>query len=87
MNATNGSTTFKSYFPKGFWVNMADFSEIIEGNDDYKDLNVRDTVNVHLAPGAVIPWQNNSDGSILSTVDSLNILVSLIANRNLNGAA
>ncbi len=61
---------------------MADFSEIIEGNDDYTDLNVRDTVNVHLAPGTAIPWQNNSDGSIKSTVDSLNKPVSLIANRN-----
>jgi hypothetical protein len=45
-----------SYFPKGAWVNMADFSEIVNGNDDYQKLNVRDTVNVHLAPGAAIPW-------------------------------
>jgi hypothetical protein len=56
MNATNGATSFMSYFPKGAWVNMADFSEIINGNDDYQKLNVRDTVNVHLAPGAAIPW-------------------------------
>jgi hypothetical protein len=35
---------------------MADFSEIIIGNDDYLNLTVRDTINVHLAPGAAIPW-------------------------------
>ena len=34
MNATNGATTFKSYFPQGSWVNMADWSEIIQGTDD-----------------------------------------------------
>ena len=38
---------------------MADWSEVIKGNDDYATLSVRDTVNVHLAPGAMIPYQNN----------------------------
>ena len=31
LNATNGAKDFNSYFPKGKWVNMADFSEIIDG--------------------------------------------------------
>lgn len=60
MNATvNGQTTFNAYFPKGQWVNLADWSEIITGADDYTSLKIRDTVNVHLAPGALIPFQDN----------------------------
>ena len=34
MNATTQST-FSAYFPKGNWVNMADWSVVIKGNDDY----------------------------------------------------
>ena len=35
---------------------MADWSEVITGTDDMATLKVRDTANVHLAPGAMIPW-------------------------------
>jgi len=35
MNKTNGATDFMAYFPKGQWVNMADWSEVINGTDDY----------------------------------------------------
>lgn len=40
MNALNGATTFQSYFPQaqGSWVNMADWSEIIQGKDDLATL-------------------------------------------------
>jgi alpha-glucosidase (family GH31 glycosyl hydrolase) len=67
MNATGDKTTFQAYFPKGSWVNMANWAEIILGNDDYATLQVRDTVNAHLAPGAIIPFQNNSDLSVMTT--------------------
>lgn len=63
MNDTKGATTFKSYFPaaKGAWVNLADWSEIVVGTDDLSTLKVRETVNAHLAPGAMIPFQDNAD--------------------------
>jgi len=83
------SSTFKSYFPsaQGAWVNMADWSEIITGADGLVDLHVRDTVNAHLAPGALIPFQDNSDMSLLTTAAVLNKSITLIANRDTNGQA
>lgn len=81
LNATNGQTTFQSYFPSGLWVNMADFSEHINGNDDMQTLQVRDTVNVHLAPGALISFQDNSDMSIMTTQDALKKPIMLVINR------
>jgi hypothetical protein len=50
-------------------------------------LKVRDTVNVHLAPGALIPFQNNSDQTMLTTSDALKKPISLVANRDVNGQA
>jgi len=79
--------TFQSYFPsaQGAWVNMADWSEIITGNDGMVTLQVRDTVNAHLAPGALIPFQNNSDQMLFTTTDVLAKPITLIANRDSNG--
>jgi len=87
MNKTNNAKNFAAYFPKGQWVNMADWSEVITGSDGYLNLTVRDTVNVHLAPGAMIPFQDNSDMSIMTTADSLNKTIKLVANRDSNGVA
>ena len=87
MNATNGSATFQSYFPKGNWVNLADWSEVINGSDSLSTLKVRDTVNAHLAPGALIPFQNNTAMKFMTTADVLNASISLIANRDQNGYA
>jgi len=52
------SGAFQSYFPsaQGAWVNMANMSQLITGNDGMVNLYVQDTVNVHLAPGALIPF-------------------------------
>lgn len=66
---------------------MADWTEVIQGKDDYATLNVRDTVNAHLAPGAMIPFQFNKDMSIMTTNDTFKKPISLIANRDENGAA
>jgi len=66
---------------------MADWTEIIQGKDDYTTLNVRDTVNVHLAPGAMIPFQFNKDMSIMTSNDTIKKPISLIANRDENGYA
>lgn len=87
MNATAGATTFQAYFPKGSWVNMANFSDVVQGNDAMTTLNVQDTVNAHLAPGTMIPYQNNSARTMLTTVDVLEKPISLIANRDTNGQA
>lgn len=89
MSALGQATTFMSYFPKanGMWVNMADWSELIQGTDDLVQLKVRDTVNVHLAPGALIPFQNNTDMKIMTTTDALSKPISVIINRDGNGQA
>lgn len=88
MNATNGATTFKSYLPKvnGAWVNMADWS-VVQGTDDLVTMNVRDTVNIHLAPGNLVPVQNNTDMKIMTTADALAKPISLVVNRDNNGQA
>jgi hypothetical protein len=61
---------------------MADFSEIIAGKDAMVNLTVRDTVNVHLAPGALISFQDNVDMSIMTTVDALKKPIMLVINRD-----
>ncbi len=66
---------------------MADWTETISGNDDYTTLKVRDTVNVHLAPGSMIPYQDNSDMSIMTTQDTFKKPIKLVANRDTNGVA
>lgn len=81
MNATNGATTFPAYFPAGNWVNMADWT-VVQGKDDYVQLNVQDTVNVHLAPGALIPFQNNSNMALMTSADTIQAPITLIANRD-----
>ena len=89
MNDTKGATTFKSYFPaaKGAWVNLADWSETVVGTDDLSTLKVRETVNAHLAPGAMIPFQDNADMLVQTTNDLLVKPITLIANRDVNGQA
>lgn len=79
--------SFQSYFPTGKWVNLADLSEVIEGKNQNESLNVRPTVNVHLRPGTLIPYQNNSDYSANVTDMLLVKPITLIANRDDNGFA
>lgn len=66
---------------------MADWSDIVQGNDDYTTLKVRDTVNAHLAPGAMIPYQSNADMSLMTSADTLKKPITLVANRDVNGVA
>ena len=53
----NGTTTFQSYFPKGTWVSLRDFSvanrSLGGGN---VTLTAGNTVNVHLREGSIIPF-------------------------------
>lgn len=88
MNQINGAKTFESYFPKGTWVSMADWSKTVTGTDDMADLDSTvDYTHVHLAPGALIPFQNNSDMSVSTTNDLLQKPISLVINRDQNGQA
>lgn len=48
---------------------------------------MRDTVNVHLAPGALIPFQNNSAQTLLTTKDVIAAPISLVINRDKNQQA
>jgi alpha-glucosidase (family GH31 glycosyl hydrolase) len=82
--------TFTSYFPAGVWVNMADFSEIIDttlGGSNVT-LQARNTVNAHLAPGAMVAIQNNTDQDFQSTNDLVyRAPISLVFNRDPTGYA
>jgi len=51
--AAGVTTTFTSYFPEGYWVNMANFAEVIVGGSE-ATLTAMNTVNVHLRPGAMV---------------------------------
>ena len=84
-----GTTTYKSYFPKGKWVNLADLTEIINNKEQGAifDLTIRSTINVHLKEGSLIPYQANDDFSSQTTVDLLKKPISIIANRDANGFA
>lgn len=88
MSNLTGTQVYQAYFPAGKWVNMADWSEIITGKDDSNiNLANRKSVNVHLAPGALIPFQDNSDRLSYTTVEVLKKPISLIANRDTYGFA
>lgn len=55
--AAKGSKTFKSYFPKGRWLNLATLeTKEVTLDGAQIDLTVQPTVNVHLRPGSIIPW-------------------------------
>lgn len=85
----DGATTFKSYFPQGKWVNLADLSEIIDTSKAGAtvDLSVKSTVNVHLKQGGLIPYQSTADGTLRTTADLLKRPISIIAHRDDSGHA
>lgn len=76
--------TFESYFPSGRWVNLKDYTEVIDGQGFFQLKNTN-TVNSHLKPGALIPFQDNTDQSIKDTNELLSRPVSIIANRDPSG--
>lgn len=84
-----GNQTFQSHFPKGKWVNLADFSDVVDSADELKDLKFGNRVNAHLKPGAIIPLQNVTGNHTepLTTVDLQQMPLSLIINRDVNKAA
>ena len=48
---------------------------------------VQSTVNAHLAPGSLIPWQDYRITNAKTTDDLLGKQISLVANRDANGQA
>ena len=58
--------TYEAYFPAGKWASMIDHTEIIEGGK-MAQLKARKTVNVHVRPGSLFPYQDNTDHSITLT--------------------
>lgn len=84
MTAQNGSTTFKSHFPAGRWVNLANTAEVLVADKDgVYDLSFGSpTVQKHLRPGSLIPFQLNSDKSMNTTADLLKAPINLIVNRD-----
>src|SRR5438132_7790435 len=65
---------------------MNDFSEIVTG-PGYVNLTAKMTINTHLRPGSLIPFQNNSDHSISKTAQLIEAPISIIANRDEYGIA
>lgn len=90
---TPGDEKYQSYFPAGTWVSMKDFSQTVTPKagtvGEWLDLDApTDTVNVHLRPGYMIPWQDNRDQKWDRTSQLLTEApLSLVANPNENGHA
>jgi alpha-glucosidase (family GH31 glycosyl hydrolase) len=85
ITPSNGAKTFKSYFPKGKWLNLANMQVKDVTQDGPVDLDIQPTVNVHLRPGSIVPWQDfmsNLTAYIRTTNDVIGKPISLVINRN-----
>lgn len=85
----DGVTEYESYFPNGDWVSLKDFSVLsIDEKDGGKFVNLtapNDSANVHLMPGKIAIWQNNSDQSKTLTKEMLEDQnINLVMNRDKN---
>ena len=78
--------SYPVYFPHGTWVNLADYSEIITGPVT-KNITTKLTVNAHLRPGSLIPFQDNSQKQYSRTSQLVEAPISIIANRDEHGKA
>ena len=82
--------TFKSHFPKGRWLNLANWHVVEAKNDTDVDLDAtQETVNAHLRPGSIIPMQDlsNRTQAINTTKDLMGMPITLVINRNDRKAA
>lgn len=74
---TGGNESYEAYFPTGTWVSMQDYSDMVdvppgEAQGEMMKLSgTTPTVNVHLRPGRMVPFQKNVDGKYNSTQDML----------------
>jgi alpha-glucosidase len=85
------ATMITSYFPNGFWVNLNDYSKVVNasGNDtaqgEYIQLDAMNGINAHLRPGYMIPKEScmNGNDSCMTTTDlRTNGKISMVANRD-----
>ena len=54
-----GAVTVNAYFPiSGFWVNLADYKEVIDASVTSVNVALKDkkVANTHLRPGTMIPF-------------------------------
>jgi len=87
--------TFQSYFPVGTWVNIHDLSEVVKSTGDYYPITDSVGCGVHIRDGAILGIQNRTGAVDLFgntrlfnvTADLVDIPISLLLNRDANGAA
>jgi len=83
------ATIFKSYFPKGSWVSLTDYSSIVNSQGEWVELSANQSkVHSHLKPGSIIGIQENEveEGRFVNTTaDLLTRHISILVNRNENG--
>lgn len=78
--------TYQAYFPAGVWVNLRDYSEIIDNSKGgaMATLKARPEVNAHLRQGSIIAYQDDDYESISELTEDY---VTLIINRDTSGVA
>lgn len=80
-----------AYFPdaNGKWVSLINTKEILKGNATYNldPFGYNDSLPVHLMPGKIISFQNNSDASIKNIHQLINGSITLLVNPDDNDFA
>lgn len=84
LTPLNESEKYQAYFPAGEWVSLKYFGDIINSTGENVTLTPPDdTVNVHLMPGKMAIFQDNSDKSKQLTSEMLAVKdITLIFNRD-----
>jgi hypothetical protein len=80
-------TTISAYFPNGTWVDINNPANIITGNGTFNLSTTGQSPIVHLRPGAIATFQNNSDMSVNNTSQLNSKPISLLVNRDENNYA
>ncbi|KAJ4748357.1 Alpha-glucosidase [Rhynchospora pubera] len=75
------------YFPKGRWFNLFDYAQTVhEDNGAYSTLDApKDTINVHLNGGNIIPMQQEALTTELARKSGFELLVAFGEERNASG--
>jgi alpha-glucosidase (family GH31 glycosyl hydrolase) len=80
---TGDQTKFRTYFPKGKWVSLADYSKIVDSAGGFIELDMnQQTVNAHLRPGSIIPIQQVDEKTTRTTADLITKPTSILINRD-----
>jgi hypothetical protein len=89
LAAMGEETTYLSYFPQGIWVNLIDFTDVVDASDKgkYVALKPRSRANAYLKAGSLIPHQNVAGYHIKTTTDLLKNPINLVINRDTHGFA